>query len=466
MTAIQRPKGTQDLLPDGSPKLKTSYSARWHRYLIEESAKWLERAGARYIQTPMFEQVDVVKRGVGDTTDIVRKEMFTVTYQGDHGGYILRPEGTAPIVRAYLENGLKQLGSPLKLWTHGAMFRAENVQQGRQRQFHQLDYEVLGSEEPLIDAEAIALMWEVLDNLGLRAVELKLGSIGDPEDRNAYNAYLRTLFTAHSERLSKDSLARLEANPMRILDSKEFADQTLIAELQPLAMLDWLRVTKSRDEVLQILSSQLPQDYTRFIEEYFGESEQQASVAGAHLHQVCHYLKAWSIPYTLDPTIVRGLDYYRRTAWEVHHAHIGAKSALGGGGRYDGLASNLGGQHTPGIGWALGIERVLIALEQENVPLAAAEPMLLYIGALEEDLLAQAANVARVVRRAGQHAEFAYKAKSPGAHLKDAIKKGARFAALLGSEEASTGHINLKNLATGEQTPVAQSELLSYLGVL
>lgn len=238
--AIQRPKGTQDHLPEGSPKLSLDNRAAAFHFVRETARRVLERAGAQRIDTPIFEEAELVKRGVGGSTDIVRKEMFTVYYFGDHGGYILRPEGTAGIVRAYLQNGLKQLPAPLKVWLTGPMFRAENVQKGRLRQFHQVDYEVLGSTDPLVDAEAISLLVDVVKALGLRSVKVKLGSIGDPPDRDAYNEYLRGLFSPVRERLSDDSKDRLERNPMRILDSKSEGDQQLIAELAVKPMLDFL----------------------------------------------------------------------------------------------------------------------------------------------------------------------------------------------------------------------------------
>ncbi|GGJ32633.1 histidine--tRNA ligase [Deinococcus roseus] len=425
MSGILRPKGTQDLLPDGSPQLKAEFSARGHRHLVELAAQVLENAGASYIQTPMFEMVEVIKRGVGDSTDIVRKEMFTARAQGDE--FILRPEGTAPIVRAFVQNGLKQLPTPAKLWTFGAMFRAERPQKGRYRQFHQLDYEVLGSDDPLIDAEAIALMMQVIGQLGVKNIELKLGSVGDPEDRVQYNQYLRDLFSPFEEKLSEDSKARLILNPMRILDSKSPGDQDLISELQPKMMLDFL-----------------------------GEA------AASHFKKVCEYLTVWEVPYTIDPSIVRGLDYYRRTAWEIHHEGVGAKSALGGGGRYDGLAELLGGPHTPGIGWAFGIERLLIAMDTEGVKLPEPEGLLLYVGALEDSTLPLAAKLAFAARTKGK-AEFSYKPKAPGKQIQDALKKNARFVALIGSSEAETGVVTLKNLQSGEQSTVSQDDLLNYL---
>ncbi|PYE53043.1 histidine--tRNA ligase [Deinococcus yavapaiensis] len=428
MASLQRPKGTLDHLPDGSPKIEPLTSARWHAFVVDAAKDVLERAGAAFVETPIFEAVDLVKRGVGGSTDIVRKEMFTVSYFEERDKFVLRPEGTASIVRAYLENGLKQLGSPLRLWTAGAMFRAENVQKGRYRQFHQVDYEVIGSADPIVDAEAIQLMVAVYARLGVKETTVKLGSVGDPQDREQYNAYLRELFGRHAERLSEDSKDRLVRNPMRILDSKSKDDQVLIDELQPKAMLDFL-----------------------------GDD------ARAHFSAVRSYLDAWGVKYEVDPSIVRGLDYYRRTAWEIHHDRIGAKSALGGGGRYDGLAEELGGAHTPAVGWAFGVERALLALEQEGVALPSADGPLLFVAALDEELLAAAAKVAMSVRAVGR-AEFAVKARKPGAAAQDAAKKGARFLALLGSDEAARGSVSLKNLESGEVRDVPQANLNDILG--
>ncbi|WP_216317687.1 histidine--tRNA ligase [Deinococcus aestuarii] len=425
--ALQRPKGTQDHLPEGSPKLSLDVKASAFAFVQDTARRVMERAGAEFIATPLFEEAELVRRGVGGSTDIVRKEMFTVYYFGDHGGYVLRPEGTASIVRAYLQNGLRQLPAPLKLWTHGPMFRAENVQKGRLRQFHQVDYEVLGSKDPLIDAESIWLMWEVVRELGLSGVRVKLGSIGDPADRETYNTYLQELLAAHVDRLSDDSKDRLGRNPMRILDSKSAGDQALIAELGVRPMLDFL-----------------------------GEE------ARAHFGAVQGYLSDWGVPFDLDPSIVRGLDYYRRTAWELHHEGVGAKSALGGGGRYDGLAAQLGGAEVPGIGWAFGIERLLLALEAEGVQLPAPEGPALFLAALDEENVGLAARIALEARSAAR-VEFAYRALKPGNAFREADRRRARYAAVIGSEEAAGGVLNVKSLATGAQRAVSVSELRTFL---
>ena len=428
--ALQRPKGTADHLPDGSPKLTLDTQARAFQFVTDTARGVLERAGAQLITTPVFEEPELVRRGVGESSDIVTKEMFTVYYFGEHGGYVLRPEGTASIVRAYLQNGLKQLPSPLKLWTHGPMFRAENVQKGRLRQFHQLDYEVIGGDDPLIDAEAIAVMMDLVQALGLRQVTLKLGSVGDPADRERYNTYLREQFGTRRDDLSPESQLRLERNPMRILDSKSGEDQAVIRELAVRPMLEFL-----------------------------GEEAQ------AHFASVRRYLDDWDVPYELDPSLVRGLDYYRRTAWELHHAGVGAKSALGGGGRYDGLAEQLGGQATPGIGWALGIERLLIAMTAEGLGLPTASGPVVFLAALDDGLVGQVAKLGLELR-ASIRAEFAYRALKPANALRDAGRRGAVYAGLIGPEEAERGVVALKHLGSGVQRDVRQGELKSVLSTL
>ena len=307
------------------------------------------------------------------------------------------------------------------------MFRAENVQKGRLRQFHQVDYEVIGSADALIDAEAIWLMVEVVKALGLKGVEVKLGSIGDPADRERYNAYLRELFTPHVERLSYDSKDRLTRNPMRILDSKSAGDQGILAELGVRPMLDFL-----------------------------GDD------AAAHFGQVREHLDDWGVQYVVDPSIVRGLDYYRRTAWELHHANIGAKSALGGGGRYDGLAAELGGPETPGIGWAFGIERILIALEAEGVQLPASPGPVIYIAALDAEYVPLAAKAALSLR-SSLRADFGYKPQKPGNAFREVERRGAVYTALIGSDEAATGTLAVKHLGTGEQQSVKLEELAAFL---
>ncbi|MER3443923.1 MAG: histidine--tRNA ligase [Meiothermus sp.] len=398
------------------------------RYITQTAEKVLRSSGAQMIHTPIFEYAEVLQKGVGVTSDIVvKKEMYTFE---DRGGRVLglRPEPTASIVRAYNQHGMKVWPQPVRLFTWGPIFRAERHQKGRYKQFHQVDYEALGSADPLVDAEAIALMVQIYRALGLKGLEVKLGSVGDPEDRVRYNDYLRGLFRPYAQELSEDSRVRLESNPMRILDSKSETDQRIVAEVGVRPMLEFLG----------------PEART------FHES-----VAG--------YLEKLGVPFTVDPSIVRGLDYYVRTAWEVHHSRIGAKSALGGGGRYDGLSEMLGGPRVPGVGWGIGVERVAIALEQEGVEIPADPVPDLYLVPLDEAAKLEALQIAQQLRPAFR-VEMAYAPKSARKGLEEALKREARFVGLLGEAERVRGVVTLKHLETGDQREVSWEALGEALG--
>ena len=393
------------------------------RYIIRTAEEVLRGAGAQMIHTPVFEYLEVFQKGVGLTSDIVvKKEMFVLE---DRGGRLLalRPEPTAAIVRAYNEHGMKVWPQPVRLFTWGPIFRGERQQKGRYKQFHQVDYEALGLADPLLDAEAIALMVRIYKTLGLRELEVRLGSVGDPADRLRYNQYLRGLFEPYTQALSEDSRTRLETNPMRILDSKSERDQQIIAELQPRPMLEFL-----------------------------------GQEARAFHEQVCRYLDRLGVVYMVDPSMVRGLDYYVRTAWEVHHARIGAKSALGGGGRYDGLSEMLGGPAVPGVGFGIGIERVAIALEQEGVSIPADPPPTLYLAPLDEPAKIEALALAEQLRPKIS-VEIGYTPKSPRKALEDALKKGARYVGFLGESERAKGVVTLKHLESGEQKELEPPQL-------
>ena len=397
------------------------------RRIVETAEKVLRSSGAQTIQTPIFEYAEVLQKGVGVTSDIVvKKEMYTLE---DRGGRVLglRPEPTASIVRAYNQHGMKVWTQPVRLYTWGAIFRAERQQKGRYKQFHQVDYEVLGSADPLVDTEAIALMVQIYQALGLKGLEVKLGSVGDPEDRVRYNNYLRELFRPYAPELSEDSRVRLEANPMRILDSKSEKDQQIAADLEVKPMLDFL-----------------------------GEESR------AFHHSVVRYLQALGLPFSVDPSIVRGLDYYVRTAWEVHHRQIGARSALGGCGRYDGLSEMLGGPRVPGVGFGIGIERVAIAMESEGVEVPADLSPALYLAPLDEVAKIEALQIAQQLRPQFQ-VEIGYQPKNPRKALEDALKKGARYVGFLGEGERVKGMVTLKNLDSGEQQEVLANQIAQIL---
>ncbi len=415
---LQAVKGTQDILPPDQPA--------W-RAVLAAAQRVLEGAGAGKITTPVFETSEVFEKSVGDSADlVVQKEMYTFE---DRGGrrLTLRPEFTAAVVRAFVEHGMHTLPQPVKLWSEGPLFRAEKPQRGRYRQFHQVNYEAIGNDSALADAEAIELLYRTLAECGLTRHRVKLGSVGDPSDRKAYNAYLREALADRAEQLSPISQERLRLNPMRVLDSKDERDQAVIAHLErPLDRL--------------------------------------AGPAREHLDQVAGYLRAWEVPFDLDPAIVRGLDYYRRTAFEVHYHGIGAQSALGGGGRYDGLVEILGGPQVAATGWAVGMERVLDALTQEeNRPALAAARTDLFAVPLDDEAVAEAADLATRLRRAGLRAEFAYQRRNPGKGLKEADRSGARFAALRGADERLRDAWQLKDLSSGAQSEVTVDGLLNRL---
>jgi histidyl-tRNA synthetase len=413
---LQAVKGTADRLPVDQP--------RWRR-LLEVTARVLARAGVQEITTPIFEFAEVFERSVGEAADlVVQKEMYTFD---DRGGrrLTLRPEFTAGTLRAYVEHGMHTWPSPVKLWSHGPAFRAENVQRGRFRQFHQVNLEIVGAAGAVADAEAIALFVDVLRELGLPGVRVALGSVGDPDDRQRYNAYLRSELEPRAHELSETSRERLRLNPMRVLDAKAAGDRALVAPLQ--RPLDFLN----------------PE-------------------ARAHFDAVAGCLDAWGVPYDVDPSIVRGLDYYRRTAFEIHAADIGAQSALGGGGRYDGLVAQLGGPDVPGIGWAFGIERVLDALEQVGVAAPVAETPLLYLVPMDDAAVAEVAGLARELR-AHVRVEHGYVRRAPGKGLRDADRAGAAYAGLFGDRERAAGVLQLKHLASGVERQVPLEQLLGAL---
>lgn len=413
---LQAVKGTFDILPTDQ--------ARWH-YVRATAARVLERAGVKEISTPIFEHHEVFVKSVGASSDlVVQKEMYTFEDAGSRR-LTLRPEFTAGVMRAFIEHGMHTLPSPVKLWSTGPAFRAEKPQRGRFRQFHQVNCEFLGLDTPLIDAEAIATLYRVLQACGIKNMHVQLGSVGDPEDRKAYNQYLQETLEPYREQLSEASRERLALNPLRLLDSKDENDQKLLAEVK--RPLDFLN-----------------------------------SDAKAHFEQVAHYLEHWQIPFDINDSIVRGLDYYRRTAFEIHHAGIGAQAALCGGGRYDGLIEAMGGSKTPGIGWAFGIERVLDAMQQDAVNLPKDAGADVFLIPMDEDATLEVATLAYQLRQ-HFHVEHAYVKRNPGKGLRDADRAGAVYAALRGSSERASHSYQLKHLASGEQTLVAEADLVNFL---
>jgi histidyl-tRNA synthetase len=410
MAGLQPVRGTQDLLPEAQ---------RRHRAVVETARRIAERYGYREIATPIFEFTEVFARPIGEATDIVSKEMYTFQ---DRGGeeITLRPEYTAGIVRAILSNGLTQ-SLPLKLFASGPMFRYERPQKGRFRQFHQIDVELLGVAQPLGDVEAIALGAEILDALGiLQRTVLELNTLGDTASRVAYRAALVSYYNGHKASLSEDSLRRLEINPLRILDSKDESDKRINADAPPFEAY-----------------------LTPEAREFF------AKVRGG--------LDALGIAYRLNPRLVRGLDYYCHTAFEFVTTELGAQGTVLGGGRYDGLMGVMGGPETPGIGWAAGIERLALLIDE---PAAPARPIAIVpVGEAGE---AAGLKLAQRLRHAGFSVDLGYSGNL-SRRMKRADKINARAAIILGDNELARNAATLRDFDSGEQAEVALNELETRL---
>jgi histidyl-tRNA synthetase len=400
VTKFQAPKGTFDVLPERQPV----------RERIERAAAELfSRAAYGRIETPAFEESELFSRAVGEATDIVRKEMFSFQDQGGRE-MTLRPEGTAPICRAYVQHGMHKLAQPVKLWYAGPFFRHERPQAGRFRQFSQVGLEAIGSDSPLLDAEAIILLDEWLRGLGVPGIELRLGSLGSAESRAAYRDELRAYLREHEGDLSRDVRQRIDANPLRAFDADDEGTRTVMAEAP--TMLDRL----DDDDA-------------------------------GHFAEVRSLLDESGVAYRLDGTLVRGLDYYTRTIFEFTCDRLGAQSGIGGGGRYDGLVAELGGPDTPAIGWAAGIERIELALGEKPAP-AERDVYVAY----EEDGRARAMALAAELRRAGLSAELETAGRSMKGQLKQADRVGARYTLIVKGEG-----LELKDMGTGTQRSVDAS---------
>ena len=415
---INAPRGTQDVLPIESYKWQAL-----ERLLHEIAALY----GFRELRTPTFEQMDLFQRGVGDTTDVVQKEMFEVRAQKGADLFALRPEGTAGAVRAAIENGLLNDALPLKAYYIASCFRHERPQAGRLREFHQFGCELFGAASPAADAEVIAIAGHALSMLGLKGIELNLNSIGCPECRRNYYQALRAYFEAYTDRLCPTCLVRLEKNPMRLLDCK-VPECGEIAKDAPV-MLDYL-----------------------------------CEDCKTHFESVKSRLYAQGIGFKINPRIVRGLDYYTRTVFEFISTGIGAQGTVCAGGRYDGLVQELGGKPTPGLGFGMGLERVLLLLEEQGIVLQEPRQCDLYIGSMGEEANRKACELAASLRREGFWVECDLMARSVKAQMKYANKLGARMSLILGENELQTGKALLKDMESGEQKETAfETELMNLL---
>ncbi|MEU6787066.1 histidine--tRNA ligase [Nonomuraea angiospora] len=412
--SFQAPKGVKEYVP---PQASTFYAIRG---AFAETAR---RAGYSYLETAVFEDTQLFARGVGESTDVVSKEMYTFTDRGGRS-LTLRPEFTAGVLRAVLEYGLHRGQLPVKVWTDGQVFRAEAPQEGRYRQFYQLDLEAIGSEDPAVDAETIALAWQWYAALGLTQVRLLLNSLGCKECRPIYRARLQEFLRALD--LDEATRARIEINPLRVLDDK-------------------------RPEVrAQLEGAPLIGDHL-------------CADCEAYHDRVKQLLADLDIPWEDAPRLVRGLDYYTRTTFEFDHPLLGAQSGIGGGGRYDGLSEAIGGPALPGIGFGLGLDRTVIALEREGVVLDTPARCEVYGVALGDEAARSMFKLVSELRAAGVAADMSFGGKGLKGAMKGADRSGARFALILGERDLAAKAVQVKDLTTAEQTEVPLAEVVDVL---
>lgn len=404
-------KGTEDVLP------KESY--RW-QFVENIMSREAEKFGFKEIRTPVFEHTQLFARGVGQTTDVVQKEMYTFETKGKES-VTLRPEGTAGAARAVLEHALVNEGLPIKAYYHTSCYRYEKPQAGRLREFHQFGIEEYGTSSPIADAEVISLADSIFKALQIQGIRLEINSIGCPTCRAEYHKALKEYFNGYTGELCETCLTRLEKNPMRILDCKS--------------------------PVCSKIAENAPK-----IVDYLCEDCEN------HFAQVKKYLDLSGIEYTVNPTIVRGLDYYTKTVFEFISDSIGSQATVCGGGRYDGLIEELGGQHLPSLGYAMGMERLLMVMENQGIEIPKPDPCALYVAGLGENAQAKAYQIVNQVRSFGLQAETDVVGRGLRAQMKYADKIGAQFSLVIGDNEIEQGEANVKNMTTGDQTTLKLDE--------
>lgn len=414
--SIRSIKGTQDILPSQS-----------HRWQLLEAAihNTMDTYGYSEIRTPAFERTELFSRGVGEETDIVSKEMYSWTDQGGEN-LTLKPELTAPVVRSFIQHNLGGQSPINKLYYIDALFRRERPQKGRYRQFHQFGIEAFGSEHPEIDAEVIALAMSVFNDIGLTGLTLKLNSIGSPECRSDYRNALRDFLKPHFNDLSETSQKRFENNPMRILDTK------------------------------------IPHEI-EILKEAPNISDSLTAEDKAHFEEVCSLLDAMGIQYLIESNLVRGLDYYTRTTFEITSTELGAQDAICGGGRYDGLVETLGGKPTPGIGFAAGMERILLALGDDDL---SGKTTQVYIVGLGDGVRPTVAKLAEDLRQNNVRTNFDPLRRSMKAQMREANKCGATIAIIIGDKELVTGRGEVKDLSSGDQQKIDIKSLVDHINTL
>ena len=408
---IRKIKGTEDIMP------KDSY--RWI-FLEDIMRRQANAYGYKEVRTPVFEQTSLFARGVGETTDVVQKEMYTFSTKGDES-ITLRPEGTAGAARAFLEHSVQNDGLPSKQYYLTTCYRYEKPQAGRQREFHQFGIEVFGTQNPSADAEVISLVNGLFEVLGLSNIRLEINSIGCPKCRSKYHEKLREYFSQYKDKLCDTCLGRLERNPMRIIDCKS------------------------------PVCSEIAKDAPKMIDFLCEECSE-------HFEKVKSYLDIAGVKYEVNPTIVRGLDYYTKTVIEFVSDNIGAQGTVCGGGRYDGLIEELGGQHTPSLGCAMGIERLLLLIESSGVEIPKPDTCDLYIASMGENASLKAFAMAEEVRKSGLSAQCDIVGRGLRPQMKFADKIGAKFSVVLGDNEIEENKAEVKNMETGDKTPVSLTD--------
>lgn len=411
-----RPRGTNDLLPEEIEK--------WH-YLESILRQVAALYGYQEIRTPIFEHTELFQRGVGESTDIVEKEMYTFLDRGERS-LTLRPEATASTVRAFLEHKLYAGSLPLKFYYVGPMFRYDRPQAGRYRQFHQFGVEAFGSQDPGLDAEVIAMAMDIYERLGLHDLVVELNSVGCPHCRQAHRQVLQEYLKEKVTALCATCQGRFAKNPLRILDCKNAHCRELVAEAPT---IEQMLCEECRD----------------------------------HFQLVQEYLQELQVPYTLNPSLVRGLDYYTKTAFEIVAQGIGAQSSIGGGGRYDDLIEECGGPAMPGIGYAMGLERILLTLEEQGVVLPTQAKTQIFLAALGEEAQKIGAGLAQELRKAGVIVERDYLGRSLKAQLKAANRLQTAITVILGEEELAKGAAVVRKMQEGRQKVVPLPELVAYL---
>ena len=416
MVSIKAPRGVRDILPEESWK--------W-AFVLKTASEVAQDFNYREVHLPIFEQTELFARGVGDTTDIVEKEMYTFEDRGGRS-LTLRPELSASMVRAYLENRMDQRSQPVKLWSAGPMFRYERPQKGRYRQFWQLDFEAIGSQDPYVDVEVIALSVELFRRLGMKGLDVVINSVGCPMCRPVHKEALQSFLKPHLSELCPTCQDRYNRNPLRILDCK---NPTCRA------------ITDNAPDTISYLCPECKEHF-------------EGLKAG---------LDALGLHYSIDNRLVRGLDYYTKTAYEVLSGELGAQNAVCGGGRYDNLAEAIGGKHTPGVGFAAGLERIVLTMEQQGCSFGKELALEVFVVAVGDIERKEALKLMHEFRKAGISADMDFNGKSFRAQLKVANQMGAPIVCILGEEELKAGKVSIKDMETGQQVEVPLEEGVPFV---